>query len=55
MKLLVGGRRQQEGQYEPVNCCKISQVIKLHSAIFCVKNDLILTYIVIIYVSPVNK
>lgn len=55
MKFLVGGRRQQEGQYEPVNCCKISQVIKPHSAIFYVQDDLILTYIAIISCSPVNK
>ena len=48
-------QRQQEGQYEPVNCRKISRVIKLHSAILCVQDDLILTYTAIISCSPVSK
>lgn len=46
---------QQEGQYEPVNCQKISQAIKMHSAIFHVRDGLILTYIAVISCSPVKK
>lgn len=46
---------QQEGQYEPMNCQKISQAIKMHSAIFHVQDDLILTYIAVISCSPVKK
>lgn len=54
-KLLVGGRGSIKGQYEPVNCHSISQAIKLHSAIFCVQDDWILTYIAIISCSSVNE
>lgn len=53
-RLLVGGRGSIKGQYEPVNCHSISQAIKLHSAIFYVQDEWILTYIAIISCSPVN-
>lgn len=54
-RLLVGSRGSIKGQYQPRNCHSITQAIKLHSAIFGVEDDWILTYIAKISCSPENE